>query len=97
MGRSRSKDRYNSRSRSNGKSYEKGISKQIFVTRISKRTSSQDLRDVFRKYGHIRNVSMKRSYAFIEFSDLSDASLGNIIIIIIIFLIFLKTQIKFSR
>ena len=77
MGRSRSKD--NSRSRSRGRSYEKGKSKQIFVTRISKRTSSQDLRDVFKKYGHIRNVSMKRSYAFIEFNDCSDASLGNFI------------------
>ena len=74
MGRSRSRDY--SRSRSRGRSYEKGKSKQIFVTRISKRTSSQDLRDVFRKYGHIRNVSMKRSYAFIEFNDYSDASLG---------------------
>jgi len=46
MGISKSRDRDYSRSRSRGKSYEKGRlyergrSKQIFVTRISKRTSS---------------------------------------------------------
>jgi RNA recognition motif-containing protein len=47
------------------------------VTRISRRTSSQDLKDAFRKYGRIRNVSMKRSYAFVEFDDAEDAKYGK--------------------
>jgi RNA recognition motif-containing protein len=35
------------------------------------------LKDAFRKYGHIKNVSMKRSYAFVEFTDAKDAKYGN--------------------
>jgi RNA recognition motif-containing protein len=73
---SRSRSRSHSRSGSRRRSNSKHRSKQIFVTRISRRTNSQDLRDVFRRYGHIRNVSMKRSYAFIEYSDYNDAQYG---------------------
>jgi RNA recognition motif-containing protein len=74
---SRSRSRSHSRSGSRRRSNSRPRSKQIFVTRISRRTNSQDLRDVFRRYGHIRNVSMKRSYAFIEYSDYNDAQYGN--------------------
>ena len=71
--RSRSPDRRARRSRSGSHNR----NNQIFVTRISRRTSSQDLKDAFKKYGHIKNVSMKRSYAFVEFSDPEDAKYGN--------------------
>ena len=68
-------DRSRSRSR-NSRSQSRGRTNQVFVTRISRRTSSQDLKDAFRKYGHIKNVSMKRSYAFVEFSNSEDARYG---------------------
>ena len=64
------------KSGSRSRSRSRGRTNQVFVTRISRRTSSQDLKDAFRKYGHIKNVSMKRSYAFVEFSNAEDAKYG---------------------
>lgn len=48
-------------------------STRLFVGRLSSRTRSRDLEDLFSRYGRVRNVDMKRDYAFVEFSDPRDA------------------------
>jgi len=46
---------------------------QIYVAGFSRRTNEDDLEDSFRKYGKIRDVVIKKGYAFIEFDDYRDA------------------------
>eukprot|EP00331_Platyophrya_macrostoma_P035033 CAMPEP_0176451026 /NCGR_PEP_ID=MMETSP0127-20121128/27538_1 /TAXON_ID=938130 /ORGANISM="Platyophrya macrostoma, Strain WH" /LENGTH=98 /DNA_ID=CAMNT_0017838897 /DNA_START=22 /DNA_END=318 /DNA_ORIENTATION=+ len=46
---------------------------EIYVSKISRRTDPEDLRDFFKKCGKIRNVNVKNGYAFIEFDDYKDA------------------------
>ncbi|XP_012459980.1 serine/arginine-rich splicing factor RS2Z33 isoform X1 [Gossypium raimondii] len=46
---------------------------RLYVGHLSSRTRSRDLEDMFRRYGRIRDVDMKRDYAFVEFSDPRDA------------------------
>jgi arginine/serine-rich splicing factor 7 len=47
---------------------------QIFVTKLPRDTTRDDLKDWFRRYGKIREVTLKRGYAFLEFYDRHDAS-----------------------
>ncbi|AQK79208.1 Serine/arginine-rich splicing factor RS2Z32 [Zea mays] len=46
---------------------------RLYVGRLAPRTRSRDLEYLFSKYGRIREVELKRDYAFIEFSDPRDA------------------------
>eukprot|EP00494_Astrolonche_serrata_P005043 UN05059 len=46
---------------------------RLYVGRLSSRTRSRDLEYLFSKYGRIREVELKRDYAFIEYSDPRDA------------------------
>ncbi|KAL2541581.1 Serine/arginine-rich splicing factor RS2Z32 [Abeliophyllum distichum] len=46
---------------------------RLYVGHLSSRTRSRDLEDIFRRYGRVRDVDMKRDYAFVEFSDPRDA------------------------
>ncbi|KAL5203538.1 hypothetical protein ABZP36_014490 [Zizania latifolia] len=46
---------------------------RLYVGRLSSRTRSRDLEYLFGRYGRIREVELKRDYAFIEFSDPRDA------------------------
>ncbi|CAD6273162.1 unnamed protein product [Miscanthus lutarioriparius] len=46
---------------------------RLYVGRLAPRTRSRDLEYLFSKYGRIREVELKRDYAFIEFSDPQDA------------------------
>eukprot|EP00270_Netrium_digitus_P021018 TRINITY_DN8833_c0_g1_i2.p1 TRINITY_DN8833_c0_g1~~TRINITY_DN8833_c0_g1_i2.p1 ORF type:complete len:341 (+),score=49.88 TRINITY_DN8833_c0_g1_i2:78-1100(+) len=46
---------------------------RLYVGRLSSRTRSRDLEDLFSKYGRVRDVDLKRDYAFVEFSDPRDA------------------------
>ncbi|XWS56499.1 hypothetical protein CRYUN_Cryun09bG0090400 [Craigia yunnanensis] len=46
---------------------------RLYVGHLSSRTRSSDLEDMFSRYGRIRDVDMKRDYAFVEFSDPRDA------------------------
>uniref|UniRef100_A0A0D3FH35 Serine/arginine-rich splicing factor RS2Z32 n=1 Tax=Oryza barthii TaxID=65489 RepID=A0A0D3FH35_9ORYZ len=48
-------------------------STRLYVGRLSSRTRSRDLEYLFGRYGRIREVELKRDYAFIEFSDPRDA------------------------
>jgi len=47
---------------------------QIFVTKLPRDTTREDLRELFRKYGKIREISVKRGYAFVEYYDHHDAN-----------------------
>ncbi|XP_031372411.1 serine/arginine-rich splicing factor RS2Z32-like isoform X1 [Punica granatum] len=46
---------------------------RLYVGHLSPRVRSRDLEDVFSRYGRVRDVDMKRDYAFVEFSDPRDA------------------------
>ncbi|KAH9553308.1 hypothetical protein CY35_08G001200 [Sphagnum magellanicum] len=46
---------------------------RLYVGRLSTRTRSRDLEDLFAKYGRIRDVDVKHDFAFVEFSDSRDA------------------------
>ncbi|TVU18178.1 hypothetical protein EJB05_34257 [Eragrostis curvula] len=50
-----------------------GGNTRLYVGKLAPRTRSRDLEYIFSKYGRIREVEMKRDYAFIEFSDARDA------------------------
>ncbi|XP_022863467.1 serine/arginine-rich splicing factor RS2Z33-like isoform X1 [Olea europaea var. sylvestris] len=50
-----------------------GNSTRLYVGHLSSRTRSRDLEDVFSRYGRVRDVDMKRDYAFVDFSDPRDA------------------------
>ena len=63
---------YYSRSRSREKRRKVGIP-QIFVTKLSSRVTKRDLDREFGKYGDIRNLNLKKGYAFIEYYNKEDA------------------------
>ncbi|CAN0926729.1 Serine/arginine-rich splicing factor RS2Z32 [Linum grandiflorum] len=46
---------------------------RLYVGHLAPRTRSRDLEYIFSKYGRVRDVDMKRDYAFVEFSDPRDA------------------------
>ncbi|CAL9246517.1 unnamed protein product [Arabidopsis halleri] len=46
---------------------------RLYVGRLSSRTRTRDLERLFSRYGRVRDVDMKRDYAFVEFSDPRDA------------------------
>ncbi|KAL3642530.1 hypothetical protein CASFOL_013345 [Castilleja foliolosa] len=46
---------------------------RLYVGHLSSRTRSRDLEHIFSRYGRVRDVDMKRDYAFVEFSDPRDA------------------------
>lgn len=55
-----------SRSRSDSRS-------RIYIGHISTHARESDLREVFEKYGSIRNVEVKFNYAFLEYDDSKSA------------------------
>ncbi len=42
---------------------------QVYVAKLSRRTREEDLKDSFSKFGRIKNITLKQSYAFIDFED----------------------------
>ncbi|XP_057521123.1 serine/arginine-rich splicing factor RS2Z32-like isoform X1 [Amaranthus tricolor] len=50
-----------------------GSGTRLYVGHLSSRTRTHDLDDIFSRYGRVRDVDMKRDYAFVEFSDPRDA------------------------
>jgi RNA recognition motif-containing protein len=63
---------YYSRSRSREKRRRDGIP-QIFVTKLSPRVTKRDLNREFGRFGEIRNLKLKKGYAFIEYCNKEDA------------------------
>lgn len=49
------------------------MSTRVFVGGLTHRVRERDLEKFFRKYGRIREVSLKNGYAFVEFDDHRDA------------------------
>jgi splicing factor, arginine/serine-rich 7 len=43
------------------------------VGKLPKRASQEDLKDIFSKYGKIKEVILKTNFAFVEFDDYRDA------------------------
>ncbi|WVZ72367.1 LOW QUALITY PROTEIN: hypothetical protein U9M48_020839 [Paspalum notatum var. saurae] len=50
-----------------------GGNTRLYVGRLSSRTRTRDLEDLFSRYGRVRYVDMKHEFAFVEFSDSRDA------------------------
>lgn len=46
---------------------------QIFIAKLSSNVREKDLEYEFRRYGTIKNVELKRGYAFIEYENYKDA------------------------
>jgi arginine/serine-rich splicing factor 4/5/6 len=46
---------------------------QVFVAKLSNDVREKDLDYEFRKFGTIKNIQLKRGYAFIEYEDYKDA------------------------
>jgi arginine/serine-rich splicing factor 4/5/6 len=48
-------------------------STQIFIAKLSSSIREKDLDYEFRRFGNIKNIQLKRGYAFIEYEDIKDA------------------------
>lgn len=46
---------------------------QIFVAKLSSSIREKDMDYEFRRFGPIKNIQLKRGYAFIEYEDYRDA------------------------
>mmetsp|Transcript_14466 Transcript_14466/g.24744 ORF Transcript_14466/g.24744 Transcript_14466/m.24744 type:complete len:91 (+) Transcript_14466:65-337(+) len=46
---------------------------RIFVGELSEKISEQELEDMFAKFGHIRKISMKAGFGFVDYDDHRDA------------------------
>ena len=46
---------------------------QVYVAGISRSTQEEDLTKIFEECGEIKNIVMKRNYAFIDFKHHGDA------------------------
>ena len=45
----------------------------MYVGGLSYRARERDLEKLFKRYGRLREISMKNGYAFVEFDDYRDA------------------------
>ena len=81
---SRRKSSYSHKSRSRSRDYshspKKGHSSRdnsglpkIFITKLSHQVSEKDIEKEFKKFGGIRNINLKRGYAFVEYYSKRDA------------------------
>ena len=78
-----SSDSYSRRSRSRSRDYshgQRGRSSRenvglpkIFITKLSPEIRQRDIEKEFSVYGQIKNINLKRGYAFIEYYDKEDA------------------------
>jgi RNA recognition motif-containing protein len=65
--RGRSRDR--ERERDDKRNKDPDTYTQVYVAKLSRRTREEDLKQEFSKFGRIKNVTLKLSYAFIDFDD----------------------------
>jgi RNA recognition motif-containing protein len=49
---------------------------QVYVAKLHRNTTETDLKEAFSKYGKIKEVVLKRAYAFIDYDDHEAASLA---------------------
>ena len=50
-----------------------GDTSQLFVTKLPRNVSREELRDLFKEYGKIKEITVKRTYGFVEYYDNRDA------------------------
>jgi arginine/serine-rich splicing factor 4/5/6 len=51
----------------------KDKSTQVFIAKLSNGIREKDLDYEFRKFGTIKNIQLKRGFAFVEYEDYKDA------------------------
>lgn len=73
--RSRSHNRHHSRSYYNRSRQSRNIP-QIFITKLSQNVTEHDLEKEFSRFGDIKNLNLKRGYAFIEYYHKEDAKIA---------------------
>lgn len=49
------------------------MSTRVYVGGLSHRARERDVEKFFRKYGRIKEISLKNGYCFVEFEDYRDA------------------------
>ncbi len=75
---------YSSRSRSRSRDYSRGQNRgrssrdnvglpKIFITKLSPQVTENDINKEFKIYGKIKNINLKRGYAFVEYYNKNDA------------------------
>ena len=70
--RSRSRD-YSPSSRRRHSSRENVGLPKIFITKLSPQVTEKDIEKEFKVYGDIKNINLKRGYAFVEYYNKGDA------------------------
>lgn len=70
--RSRSRD-YSTSSRRHRSSRENVGLPKIFITKLSPQVTEKDIEKEFKVYGNIKNINLKRGYAFVEYYSKRDA------------------------
>ena len=72
--RSRSRSRDYSRNPERGHSPHDAIGlPKIFITKLSPSVTEKDIEKEFKKFGEIKNINLKRGYAFVDYSNKEDA------------------------
>ena len=72
--RSRSRSRDYSRSPDKGHSSRETVGlPKIFITKLSPSVTEKDIEKEFKKFGEIKNINLKRGYAFVDYSNKEDA------------------------
>ena len=72
--RSRSRSRDYSRSSGRGRSSHDGVGlPKIFITKLSPSVTERDIEKEFKKFGEIKNINLKRGYAFVDYCNKEDA------------------------
>ena len=70
--RSRSRDYSHSQKKRRSSHANSGLPK-IFITKLSHQVTEKDIEKEFKVYGDIRNINLKRGYAFVEYYNKRDA------------------------
>ena len=71
---------YSRRSRSHSRDYSRrhhpsreNVGFRIFITNLDPQVTEKDIEKEFRVYGEIKNINLKRGYAFVEYFNEGDA------------------------
>jgi arginine/serine-rich splicing factor 7 len=67
--RSRSDSRSRSGDRQDKRDKDPENFTQVYIAKLSRKTTESDLKSEFSKFGNIKNIVLKHAYAFIDFED----------------------------
>ena len=68
-GKDKSEERGRSRDRVDRRDKDPENFTQIYIAKLSRNTNESDVRDAFSKYGQIKSLVLKHSYAFVDFDE----------------------------